>query len=289
MSNANGGYAMTPVLRALAQVGGHADPISVTTHFLRPIQGGGRADVGAELVRRGRTVSVARGVLSQGGKDRLTVTAALGDVGGDHADPSIDLPPPEFPGPEDCADRSGSLQGVDLAIASRVDVRLPPARTLLGASDDAVTEGWIRFADGTPPSALALPLFADAFPPSLFSKFGRVGWVPTIELTVHVRRHPVRRLDPGQIRMRRPGRRSDGRVRHALGLRGSGRRPLASDRSAAPGVTGARPGIACCSCRQPFIRVFSRSTDSMNSSIISYTTRVADFDSFMLPTICPTK
>ncbi len=196
--NANGGYAMTPVLRALAQVGGHADPISVTTHFLRPIQGGGRADVGAELVRRGRTVSVARGVLSQGGKDRLTVTAALGDVGGDHADPSIDLPPPEFPGPEDCADRSGSLQGVDLAIASRVDVRLPPARTLLGASDDAVTEGWIRFADGTPPSALALPLFADAFPPSLFSKFGRVGWVPTIELTVHVRRHPV----PGWIQAR---------------------------------------------------------------------------------------
>ena len=36
-----------------------------------------------------------------------------------------------------------------------------------------------------------LPLFADAFPPALHSRIGRVGWVPTIELTVHVRRRPA--------------------------------------------------------------------------------------------------
>ncbi|MEJ7799056.1 MAG: thioesterase family protein, partial [Ilumatobacter sp.] len=60
-----------------------------------------------------------------------------------------------------------------------------------GHSDDAVMDGWIRFVDGTPPSVLALPLFADAFPPSLFSKFGQIGWVPTIELTIHVRRRPA--------------------------------------------------------------------------------------------------
>lgn len=197
--NANGGYAMSAVLRALIAVGGHPDPISVTTHFLRPIQGGGRAQVEADLVRRGRTVTVARGSLSQAGKQRLVVTAALGELdAGDFADVSIDQPPPEFAGPDDCVDRSGSLQGVDLAIASRVDVRLPPGRTQAGGADDAVTEGWIRFVDGTPPSTLALVLFADAFPPSLFSKLGRVGWVPTIELTVHVRRRPA----PGWIQAR---------------------------------------------------------------------------------------
>ena len=59
-------------------------------------------------------------------------------------------------------------------------------------------EGWIRFVDGTPPSTLSLPLFADAFPPSLFARYGRVGWVPTVELTVHVRRRPA----PGWIQAR---------------------------------------------------------------------------------------
>ncbi len=153
--NANGGYAMSAVLRALIAVGGHPDPISVTTHFLRPIQGGGRAQVEADLVRRGRTVSVARGSLSQAGKQRLVVTAALGELdAGDFADVSIDQPPPDLAGPDDCVERSGSLQGVDLAIASRVDVRLPPGRTQAGGADDAVTEGWIRFVDGTPPSTL---------------------------------------------------------------------------------------------------------------------------------------
>jgi len=198
--NANGGYAASPVLRTLVALGGHADPMSVTTHFLRPVQGGGRAEVDAELVRRGRTVSVARGSLSQSGKDRLTVTAALGDLGDgqDTDEPSIDQPPPDFPGPDDCVDRDGSQQGVELAIAGRVDVRLPPGPNVAGGSDEAVTEGWIRFVDGTPPSTLALPLFADAFPPSLFSMLGRVGWVPTIELTVHVRRRPA----PGWIQAR---------------------------------------------------------------------------------------
>ena len=59
-----------------------------------------------------------------------------------------------------------------------------------------MVEGWIRCADGASPTTLMLPLFADAFPPSLFPKFGRVGWVPTVELTVHVRGVPA----PGPLR-----------------------------------------------------------------------------------------
>jgi len=197
--NANGGYAAAPVLRSLVELGQHPDPISVTTHFLRPVQGGGRADVAAEVVRRGRTVSVARGTLSQAGKERLIVTAALGELGDETpTDASIDIPPPDLPDPDECAERSGAVQGVDLAIASRVDVRLPSAHMVAGGRDDAVTEGWIRFVDGTHPSTTALALFADAFPPSLFARFGRVGWVPTIELTVHVRRRPA----PGWIQAR---------------------------------------------------------------------------------------
>lgn len=194
---ANGGYAMSSVLRALREVAGLPDPLSVTTHFLRPIRGGGAGRIATEPIRRGRTVSVARGTLRQDGHDRLTVTAAFGDLGAVEVDTDVDAsggvviapPPPDLLGPDDCVERSGALQGVELAIATRCDVRLPREPAMGGG--DAVTEGWIRFSDGTPPSALSLPLFADAFPPSLFSRFGRIGWVPTIELTVHVRRRPA--------------------------------------------------------------------------------------------------
>ncbi len=208
--SANGGYALSPVLRALREVGNHPDPISVTTHFLRPVQGGGAASIRSQVIRIGRTVSVATGTLELRGSDRLVVTAVFGDVDGgevhcgevdgvDEADPmAISVPAPSLPPPDDCMARDGGLQGVELPIMRRVELRMPAARAIGGGARDAVMEGWIRFADGTPPSTMSLPLFADAFPPSLFPKLGRVGWVPTIELTVHVRRRPA----PGWVQAR---------------------------------------------------------------------------------------
>ena len=189
--NANGGYAMLPVLRALGNECDHSDPLSVTTHFLRPVQGGGDARIDAFLVRQGRSVSVAHGTLSLAEAHCLTVDAVFGTFTDDEHGAAIEPPAPTIPLPEDCIDRADLLQGVALPIASRIEVRVTPACAVAGESDRAVTEGWIRFSDGTPPSALSLALFADAFPPSLFAKLGSVGWVPTIELNVHVRRQPA--------------------------------------------------------------------------------------------------
>ncbi len=89
-------------------------------------------------------------------------------------------------------------QGVELPILSRVDVRIDPELAEPGAGGRAEVAGWIRFSDGRPVDTMGLVLFADAFPPSLYSLLGRVGWVPTIELTVQVRRRPK----PGWIRVR---------------------------------------------------------------------------------------
>lgn len=199
--NANGGYALSPALRAMREVAGHPDPLSVTTHYLRPLQpDGAPTDIATELVRSGRSTSVVRATLRHDGKERLTSVAAFGDLAepASAAPGGLDLPPPDTPPPDRCLDRSGLEQGVELPILERLDVRIHPDRAVHAGSDDAVMEGWIRCSDGTPPSTLSLPLFADAFPPSLFSKFGRVGWVPTIELTVHVRRRPA----PGWIQAR---------------------------------------------------------------------------------------
>ena len=195
----NGGYALSPVLRVLGELAAHPDPLSVTTQFLRPAVGDADGEVHAEAVRVGRTTGVARGTLVQEGKERLLVTAVFGDLstpvstGTELAPEPVDLPPPD-----ECVDRRDLAQGVALPILSRVDVRLDPAHAEPGAAERAVVAGWIRFADGDEPTALALPLFADAFPPSLYPLLGQVGWVPTVELTVHVRRRPA----PGWIRAR---------------------------------------------------------------------------------------
>ncbi len=196
--NANGGYVTALVLRAAVAAGGHVEPLSVTTHFLRPLQpDGSPAEIEIEVVRTGRTATVVRGTLRHAGKDRVVVLAALGDLSTPDVaatadtEPSLTVVAPELPSPEDCIDRSTLEQGVALPILERVDVRIDPPLAEPGGADRAVMQGWIRLADGTPPDALTLALFADAFPPSLYPRFGRIGWVPTLELTVQVRRRPA--------------------------------------------------------------------------------------------------
>jgi len=118
------------------------------------------------------------------------VLAGFGNLGNEQSDRNLEIAPPEMPLPENCVPRIDLEQGVYLPILDRVDVRIRPDQAIAGASKLAAVSGWIRFEDGREPDVMALPLFADAFPPSLFAKYGYIGWVPTLELTVHIRRRP---------------------------------------------------------------------------------------------------
>ena len=191
-ANPNGGYLVAIALRALAALGPHGDPMSVTAHFLRPGSGGHDADVHTEVVRSGRSVTTARASLVQEGKARIEVLSAFTDFSAPspvaHA---LSLPMPSIPPPDECLVRSGLEQGVDLPILDRVDTLIPPEQARAGQVGHAEVSGWIRLADGAEPDVLSTVLFADAFPPSLFGLLGYIGWVPTIEITVHVRRRPA--------------------------------------------------------------------------------------------------
>jgi acyl-CoA thioesterase len=190
--NANGGYAATAPLRALIELTGQPDPMSVTTHFLRPVDAAGPAEIVTDLVRRGRTAAVARATHSIDDRPRLATVGAFGDlteaVG---AEGELTLPPPDVAPPERCVPRAELQQGVELPILQRVDVMIDPNCAVAAGSDRAIVTGWVRLADGSDPTPLALTLFADVFPPALYPLMGRVGWVPTIELTVQVRRLPT--------------------------------------------------------------------------------------------------
>lgn len=195
--NPNGGYAAASSLRAmLAMAPDHPDIMSVTTHYLRPSTAGSPADIEVEVMRRGRRTSTLRSTLSQESKPRLTTVASLSSFDLWRSPHRFPVEPHPIPPPEECLDRSELRQGVDLPILSRLEVRLDPAVAEAGSNSQAVMSGWIRFVDGADPSVLSLPLFADSFPPSPMTVLGQVGWIPTVELTVHVRARPA----PGWIR-----------------------------------------------------------------------------------------
>ncbi len=189
--NPNGGYLAAIVTAAMKQVSPHPDPVSVNTHFLRPGSADSDATVTVTLVRSGRSVTTMRATLSQDGKDRLEVLATFGELSGSgQSEPLFTIAAPELPPIDECLLRSGVEQGLNLPILSRVDIQLPAQFALAGQSDEAMVRGWIRFGDGREPDSHAMTLFADAFPPPVFTALGNIGWVPTIELTVHVRRQP---------------------------------------------------------------------------------------------------
>ena len=196
--NPNGGYLMAVMLRALTSLCPGRDPLSVTAHFLRPGLTGVPTSIEGQIVKPGRVMSTVSGSLSQAGKTRVQMLAGIGHLGSSdvHDQRSATVARPEFAGPEECVGRGNVMQGVDVTLLERVEVRLVPELSIeepQGSSTSAPAEmkGWIRFADGRSPDASSLPVFADAFPPALFTKFGAIGWVPTLEMTVQVRRQPV--------------------------------------------------------------------------------------------------
>lgn len=197
--NPNGGYLQSIVSAAIAESVEHPDPLSFTTHFLRPGVGGAECDVEVDILRVGRTLSTVRATLIQDGKARLEVMAAYGDLSqpaGVSAD--ITQPVPDLPPPDQCIARTGDLQKIDIAMVDKLDVMLHPQQAKPGESDSPEISGWIKFPDGREPDSRAMLLFCDTFPPSPFGVLGVVGWVPTIELTVHIRRRPA----PGWVQAR---------------------------------------------------------------------------------------
>lgn len=196
--NPNGGYLMAVALRAMrAELGrvdaslDQDDPMTLTAHFLRPGLPDADAVIDAEVLKLGRSISTARATVRQDGKTRLEMLAGFGDLSLGPTDHEITVAPPELPPPDRCVDRAALAQGVTLPLLGRVEVRVPEDQVELGTGGVATMSGWIRFADGRPADSLALALFADAYPPSLFTTLGSIGWVPTLEMTVQVRRRPA--------------------------------------------------------------------------------------------------
>ena len=197
VGNANGGYLLCLVARAMREAAGRPDPVTVTGHFLSPGRPGA-AHVSTEVVKHGRTFAAATGSLEAGGKRLLHVLGTFGDLSASEGPERVEAAPPELPPPDECVSvvPSGLFPP---PFMGRVDLRLHPddAGFATGSPSGALrVRGWFRLPDGEPIDTLALLLAVDAFPPTAFNARLPVAWTPTIELTAHVRARP----SPGWLR-----------------------------------------------------------------------------------------
>jgi acyl-CoA thioesterase len=208
-SNPNGGYLLALAAKSIAALTPeHPDPLSITVHYLRPGLGSQPFRIHAQVLRSGRQLSTCRATLMQDDSARIEVMAAFGNLGAG-AQAVIEPPAPAIAPPEQCIPRSGDQQGIKLPIMDRLDIRLHPDEVQTKVGGRAQITGWIRFKDARAPDPIAALLFADAFPPSVFGRIGATGWVPTVELTVHLRRRPAHGWILGQFRT---GDLADGRM-----------------------------------------------------------------------------
>ncbi|KFG08766.1 MULTISPECIES: thioesterase family protein [Streptomyces] len=201
----NGGYLLAVLGRALADTLPHGDPFTISAHYLTASQPG-PAVVRTDVVRTGRTLSTGQASLFQyddAGREieRIRVLASYGDLDALPDDVRTTATPPAFPPVEQCfgpQDAPGPVPGGS-AITDRLFLKLDPATLgwALGApSGKGEMRSWFGLADGRDADPFSLLLAVDALPPTAF-EMGLKGWVPTVELTVHVRCRPA----PGPLRV----------------------------------------------------------------------------------------
>lgn len=194
-----GGYGMVIALRAMATSLPQPDPVSVTAHFLGPLAPG-PAHVRIDVVKSGRSVSSGQAAVSQGGRERLRLMSMFGHLAAGPVSRHMEGGPPDLPPPEVCVGNElGAHNEFRRAMWDHFEYRVPPdaGGTLTGRrSGKTMTRAWIRMAGGREPDLLALVAVVDALPPVIW-EIGVVGWVPTLELTIHLRAHPA----PGWLRI----------------------------------------------------------------------------------------
>ncbi|GAB2475107.1 thioesterase family protein [Jatrophihabitans fulvus] len=205
----NGGYLLALLGRAATLIGPHRHVVAASAHFLRSPDPG-EVEVRAELLRGGRSASQVRARLHAGGQACVEALITTTDLAPD-SEPywSGGLPDP-FPSdlfPDGPADRDAALRvpgvnpaGVPVPIMEEVDLRIDRAAAGFadgrGPSGRGELFGWLSLADDEPFDPVSLLYAIDAFPPATF-EVELTGWVPTLELTVHVRALPA----PGPLRV----------------------------------------------------------------------------------------
>ncbi|WP_153504793.1 thioesterase family protein [Cumulibacter manganitolerans] len=192
VGNANGGYLLALLGRAMRDASGRPDVVAMTAHYLSPGKPG-EVRISPRVLKSGRSFATVTAEMYAGERILLHATGEFGDVSAVHGQIERVLgAPPELPPPDQCI-RAVPAKDFPPPVMRNFDLRLHPDDT--GFLDGrphgkALVRGWFRLLDDEPMDTLTLLLATDAFPPTIFNAALPVSWTPTVELTVHVRARP---------------------------------------------------------------------------------------------------
>jgi acyl-CoA thioesterase len=192
----NGGYILAIAGRVLRQALPHADPLTVHIMYTAPTTLG-PAVCDVEVLRRGGSTTHAALHLRQDGELKAHVSAAYTDLKRLRGENWCSVERPHITAFEDCL--PVGEHGVELR--RQVNQRYASGGEVFRRAEPDGTgcfNGWLDLVDGSEVDVLTLLLFADAMAPPVFTVYGALQWVPTVELSVQLRQHPV----PGPIQVR---------------------------------------------------------------------------------------
>ena len=196
--NANGGYLMAIAGRAMSEAVGRP-PLSLTAHYLSPGPAG-PCEIDVDVVRTGRRLATARATMTVEGKPILELLGTFGEQVPDDGPTFRREEPLDVMPFENCTPMRPAAASGGPALMDRLACRLCPEDGGFRRGEptgDPTMRGWFAFVAEEPVDAIGLLLAADAFPPPIFNSDIPMAWVPTIELTVHVRGNPA----PGPLRV----------------------------------------------------------------------------------------
>lgn len=186
----NGGYVLAVAAGVIQQALEHKDPLSINAFYLAPTEiGEFVCDV--DILRQGKNTSFVQLRLIQNDELKATFTAAYTELDGLIGEDWSSSPPPTYPDWQQC---EAVPFPKHIEYGQQVELRLTEGAEIYYGKTPPNTgrlAGWVRFTNDITIDPLSLMFINDCLPPPIFTCFGFQAWVPTVELTVQIRRRPA--------------------------------------------------------------------------------------------------
>ncbi len=187
---ANGGYVLALAAKAMQTVSDkHGTPI-ITANYIGPCIPG-EIDIELEKIAQSYKFTRFQARLFQDGKEKTRVWGTFMKENIGTAVERYEKDPPKVAPREECVlmpANSGNTLSQNLEMFLDPDSAKWMKGELNHRSD---MRGWVRFREERGYDLPAVLLMADSMPPPIFITYGVFSWVPTIELSVSVRKRPL--------------------------------------------------------------------------------------------------